>query len=127
MLDIKNAVKTFFSNPFNAISVTQFSIPTDSIFTPAHKEWQEWREKQCLENWDTHDNLQTHREDWFSEPDYLLIDITQLKDRTWQVVCFVDYHKPTLRAESEPEHLWQHNFATEPSLQDVITALLWRI
>lgn len=122
-MEIKNAVKTIFDNPFNALSVTQYAIPTAAIHTPAHKEWREWRESQCLKEWDSYECcLETHHKEWFSEPDYLLIDKTQLKDNTWQVVCFVDYHKPNLRAESEPEHLWQYAFPTEPTLQDVFIA-----
>jgi hypothetical protein len=124
-VEIKNAVKTILSNPFNALAVTKYAIPTTAIHTPAHKEW---REKQCFETYDrlkTDDCLasfEEYREDWFSEPDYLLVDVTQLKDNTRQVVCFVDYHKPNIRAESEPEHLWQYTFPNEPTLQDVFIA-----
>jgi hypothetical protein len=124
-VEIKNAVKTILSNPFNALAVTQYAIPTTAIHSSEHKEWREWREKNCIETYeknDWHDNFEDYREDWFSEPDYLIIDKTQLKDTTWQVVCFVDYHKPNTRCESEPEHLWQYAFETEPSLQDVFIA-----
>ena len=129
-MDIKNAVKTIFTNPFNAQNVTQYAIPTTAIHTPDHKEWRDWREKNCLETYnslrDTEDDqvdvstFEEYRDDWFSEPDYLLLDVTRLKDNTWQVVCFVDYHKPNTRCESDPEHLWQYDFDTEPTLQDVL-------
>lgn len=46
--------------------------------------------------------------------------VVQLKDSTWQVVCFVDYHKPNIRAESVPEYLWQYSFPTEPTWRDVL-------
>ena len=131
-MQIKNAVKTTFSKPFNALSVTQYAIPTTAIHTPAHKEWREWREKSCRETYNSLKSddsqyldigsFEEHREDWYSEPDYLLLDVTQLKNKTWEVVCFVEYHKPNIRCESEPEHLWQYTFPTEPSLQDVYIA-----
>ena len=122
-MQIKNAVKTILSNPFNVKSVSQYAIPTTAIHTPGHKEWREWREKSYRATYDSQClDFEVYRESWFSEPDYLLIDVTQLKDNTWQVACYVDYHKPNLRAESEPEHLWQYAFPTEPSLQDVFIA-----